>query len=196
MKKFKLIGLTGQSGAGKSTVAKIFADSGITVISADDIVHALYRSNTACVKTIAALFGAQALASDGTPDRKRLAACAFSSTENTKLLNSIVHPFVTEQLFRELRTAEGVVVYDAPQLFESGADIICDAVIGVIADREVRLSRIMARDGLSEEQATSRINAQFDEDFFKKNCDIIISNNGEREELKAQAVAFMHRLKA
>lgn len=194
MKNFKLIGLTGQSGAGKSTVAKIFADSGITVISADDIVHRLYRPNTACVKTIAALFGAQVMSSDGTPDRKRLAAQAFSSAENTKLLNSVVHPFVTEQLFRDLRSAQGVVVYDAPQLFESGTDIICDAVVGVIADREVRLSRIMARDGLSEAQATSRINAQFDEAFFKEHCDELISNSGGKEELRAQAVALMQRL--
>ena len=194
MRKYKLIGLTGQSGAGKSTVARIFADSGLTVISADEIVAALYSKKTPCVKTIAAQFGDDVLNDDGTPNRRLLAQRAFASKQTTELLNSIVHPFVTAELFARLRGEHGVVVYDAPQLFESGADVICDMIIGVTADEGIRLERIMQRDGLCAGDARKRINAQLDEEFFRRSCDTIIQNNGDINGLRAAAEALAHSL--
>ena len=191
MKKYKLIGLTGQSGAGKSEVSAVFSECGATVLDADEIVAELYAEGSPCVRTVAAVFGADVLTSDGTLDRKLLAERAFSSKENTALLGRIVHPFVTARFFELLRDARGTVIYDAPQLFESGADVICDAVIAVVADKNVRLSRIMKRDGLPEKQARERIDAQLSEEYFRERSDYIIENNGDRTELREKA----HRLR-
>ena len=187
MKQFKLIGLTGQSGAGKSTVAHTFADCGATVINADEIVASLYVPDAPCVRTIAACFGAEVLTENGAIDRQALAKRAFSSAENTALLGKIVHPFVTATLFERLRGQSGVVIYDAPQLFESGADVICDAVIAVTADEQTRLRRIMARDGISEEKALERIRSQLKEDFFRANADYLLENNENAEILRKKA---------
>lgn len=193
MKRYKLIGLTGQSGAGKSTVSDVFADCGAKVFNADRIVAELYTANSPCLRTLAAQFGADILQNDGTLDRKTLAARAFSSKENTALLGKLVHPFVTARLFELLRGAEGVVVFDAPQLFEAGADVICDSIIAVVADEAARLQRIIARDNITAEQAQQRINAQLSEAFFREHSDYIIENNGSADELKQRARAvFEH----
>lgn len=186
MKKYKIIGLTGQSGAGKSTVAKYFKDYGCKVINADLLVSQLYEGNSPCVKTISACFGSDIISADGVLNRKLLAQRAFSSKENTALLGSIVHPFVIALFFSELKKCgeSDMVVYDAPQLFESNSDAICDYVISVVADRAKRIERICQRDKITEEQALLRINAQLSEQFFKDNSDFVIENNGSTCDLK------------
>ena len=165
MKNYKLIGLTGQSGAGKSTVAQTFLDLGAEVISADEIVSKLYSENSPCVKTISSCFGSDVLKNDGTPDRKKLAELAFSSAENTALLGKIVHPFVT------------------------------DAVIAVVANEDIRKKRVMQRDCLTEAQAESRLKAQLSEDFFRVTADYVIENNGDRNELRDMAKYLFDRVK-
>ena len=186
MRKYKLIGLTGQSGAGKSTVSKIFSKPGARIINADEIVSELYTPGSYCLKAVAACFGADIINRDGSLNRKLLAERAFSSKENTAALNAIVHPFVTARLFELLKGAEGIVVFDAPKLFDSGADVICDSIIAVVAVQKLRLERIMRRDGLTEDQAVLRIKAQFSEDYFKKHADIIIENNSDEQNLLRQ----------
>ena len=129
MRSYLLAGLTGQSGAGKSTVSRVFSELGAKVIDADAIVRELYVPKSPCVTAVAAAFGSDCLLENGEINRKVLAERAFSSRENTALLGRIVHPFVTARFFELLRGSTGLVVYDAPQLFESGADVICDCVI-------------------------------------------------------------------
>ncbi|MGN0501825.1 MAG: dephospho-CoA kinase, partial [Ruminococcus sp.] len=157
MKKCRIIGLTGQSGAGKSTVASFLEQNGFYVINADLLVQKIYNSGSPCLKTIAAVFGEDIIIDNGTPDRKLLAERAFSSKENTALLSSIVHPFVAAELFAEIKKAAEIgattVVYDAPQLFESNADVICDEIISVTSEKSVRLERICKRDNISKENA-------------------------------------------
>lgn len=181
MKKCKIIGLTGQTGAGKSTVAKLFAEHNIRIIDADSIVHKIYGGASVCPKTLAAAFGNEVLNPDGTPDRPRLAKAVFSSKENLVLLNSIVHPFVMYELLLQIKAeiAKGTktVAYDAPQLFESNSDLICDVIVGVVAEKSVRMQRICSRDGIAPKTAEARINAQLSEEYFRKNSDYIIENN-------------------
>ena len=190
MKKCRIIGLTGQSGAGKSTVAKFLEQNGFKVINADLLVRKIYNSGSPCLKTISAVFGEDITTDNGTPDRKLLAERAFSSKENTALLSSIVHPFVTAELFAEIKEAAEngatTVVYDAPQLFESNADVICDKIISVTAEKTVRLERICRRDNISKENALMRMNAQLNEEFFRENSDYIIENNSDISSLKIQ----------
>lgn len=187
MKKCKIIGLTGQSGAGKSTVAKFFEEYNIKVINADVLVHRLYGRDSVCKKAVCAVFGNDIATPDGSVDRKLLAKRAFSSKENTKLLSSIVHPFVMAEFLAEVKNSSSeVVVYDAPQLFESNADVICDSVLSVVADEAVRLQRICKRDNISEELAKMRLSAQLSEGFFRENSDFIIENNDSIDILKNQ----------
>lgn len=194
MKLYKLIGLTGQSGAGKSTVAEVFAKLGAYVINADMIVAELYNAGSPCLKAAAAEFGQDILNPDGTLDRRKLAQRAFASSERTDALNRLVHPFVTARLFELLRGAEGIVVFDAPQLFEANADVICDAVVAVTADKDIRIKRIIKRDSLSEEQAMLRVNVQYGEEYFRARADYIIENNFDEESLRTQAEKVYNKL--
>lgn len=195
MKKCKIIGLTGQSGAGKSTVAKYFEENNINVINADVIVHRLYGCDSACKRAVCAVFGNDIATSDGGIDRKLLAERAFSSKENTKLLGSVVHPFVMAEFLAEVKNSGSeVVVYDAPQLFESNADVICDLVVSVVADEAVRLQRICKRDNISEELAKMRLSVQLGESFFRENSDFIIENNDNIDILKEQILNLVNTL--
>lgn len=197
MERIKLFGLTGQSGAGKSTVARIFEENGFLVIDADRIVAELYNGNSACLMAVASQFGKDIIKPQGGLDRALLAKRAFSSEQSKALLNRLVHPFVTARLFEVLKEHPQVraAVFDAPQLFESNADVICDAVICVIADTETRLQRICRRDNISVQQAMQRIKAQLDEDYFKKHSDFILENNGSENSLNDKAVSIINRLK-
>ncbi|MDO4883016.1 MAG: dephospho-CoA kinase [Oscillospiraceae bacterium] len=177
MKRVKIIGLTGQSGAGKSTAAQVFEQNGFAVINADSLVTRVYGQNKYCLDAVAARFGSDIINSDGTLNRKLLAKRAFSSEENTRALGGIVHPFVLSEFLKELKGVNGYAVFDAPQLFESGIDVICDTVVSVVAEENTRLARIMNRDGITEDEARQRINAQFSEEFFRANSDYIIENN-------------------
>lgn len=198
MKKCRIIGLTGQSGAGKSTVAGFLEQNGFKVINADLLVRKIYNIGSPCLKTIAAVFGEDIITENGTPDRKLLAERAFSSKENTALLSSIVHPFVTAELFAEIKKAAEngatTIVYDAPQLFESNADVICDKIISLTAEKSVRLERICWRDNISKELALMRMNAQLDEEFFRENSDYIIENNSDISSLKIQLEGLLKQL--
>lgn len=177
MKRVKIIGLTGQSGAGKSTAAQVFEQNGFAVINADSLVKRVYEQNEYCLGAVAAHFGSDIINSDGTLNRKLLAKRAFSSEENTRALGGIVHPFVLSEFLKELKAASGYAVFDAPQLFESGIDVICDTIVSVVAEESTRLARIMNRDGITEDEARQRINAQLSEEFFRANSDYIIENN-------------------
>lgn len=183
MRKIKIIGLTGQSGAGKSTVAEVLEESGFTVINADRQVAEIYKTNPVCLKAVAASFGSDIIGSDGSINRALLAERAFSSAENTALLGKTVHPFVFADTLARLKKARGFVVLDAPQLFESNIDAVCDCVVSVVADKKLRLERITERDGLTREKAEERLNAQLDEEFFVKNSDYIIFNNSDKTAL-------------
>lgn len=198
MKRCRILGLTGQSGAGKSTVASFLEQNGFYVISADLLVRKIYNSGSPCLKTLAAVFGEDIISDNGTPDRKLLAKRAFSSKENTALLSSIVHPFVTAELFTQIKKAAEsgatTVVYDAPQLFESNADVICDEIISVTAEKSVRLERICKRDNISKENALMRMNAQLDEEFFRENSDYIIENNSDLSSLNVQLESLLKQI--
>lgn len=189
MKRINIIGLTGQSGAGKSTVAKLFTDKGILVVSADKIVSELYQKDSVCLNVLSANFGKDIINSDGTLNRQKLAQKAFVTKENTSLLNSLIHPFVLSKFLAIIKDASknsnnNIAVFDAPQLFESNADAFCKAVIAVTASENIRLNRICSRDNISKECAKLRMNAQLDELFFRNNCDFIIENNNDKEMLK------------
>ena len=183
-----VIGLTGQTGAGKSTVCGFAEKLGAAVVNADCVAREVMQPGSPCLEELAKVFGKDILQEDGSLKRKLLAKRAFSDKEKTELLNSISHPFITARAkaYIEKLKKEGIriIIYDAPQLFESGGDSLCDKVATVTAPEEVRIQRIMKRDNISRGEAELRNSAQHDEKFFIEHSDYII--DGAREPEKVQ----------
>lgn len=185
------VGLTGPSGAGKGTLASLFARYGVPSIDTDAVYHALLIPPSPCLEDLTEAFGDGILGADGALDRKALAALVFAPGQEAALdtLNRITHRHVLAEVRKRLadyrRENAAAVLVDAPQLFESGFDAECDAVVSVLAPREVRLARIMARDGLDEARATARLNAQKPDAFFRAHSDAVILNDGSAADMDA-----------
>ena len=171
------IGITGQSGAGKTAICDSLTQFNIPVIKADIIAREVVKLKD-CQDALARRFGDDII-KNGELDRATLASRAFSTRENTDALNHITHPLIVQMM---LAGADGhdTVIFDASQLFESGLCDHCDLIIGIMADENVRLSRIINRDNLTEEQAKLRISAGLPDEFFIENCDCIVKNNGDK----------------
>lgn len=175
------LGLTGPTGAGKSTVARLLEQNGIPLVDADAIARTVTEKGSPVLSALADTFGKDILLPDGSLDRRALAAVAFSSKENTEKLNAVTHPAILARIRRALADAAGdAVILDAPLLFETGLDTLCDRTAAIVADEAVRLARITARDGISEEAAKKRMTAQPDTAFYAARADILLYNNGDR----------------
>lgn len=175
------LGLTGPTGAGKSTVACLLEQNGIPLVDADAIARTVTEKGSPVLSALADTFGKDILFPDGSLDRRALAAVAFSSKENTEKLNAVTHPAILARIRRALADATGdAVVLDAPLLFETGLDALCDHTVAIVADEAVRLARITARDGISEEAAKKRMAVQPDTAFYAARADILLHNNGDR----------------
>ena len=186
-----IVGLTGPSGAGKGTVASLFAAHGIPSIDTDRVYHDLLVPPSPCLNELTARFGGEILYSDGTLNRGALAAVVFAEGHGDDLadLNAITHRHilgvVRDALARYQEDGIPAVLVDAPQLFESGFDAECGFILSVLAPYEVRLARIMARDGLDEGRARARLDASHPDSFFTDRSHAVIVNTGERSAMEA-----------
>ena len=182
----KIIGLTGPTGAGKSTLCERFEQLGIPCVNTDDVYHILTAHSSTCLDELKDRFGNTIINEDGSLNRKSLAKLVFegeNSEKNLASLNEITHKYVWKKtndiLTQYINEGKKVAVIDAPALFSSDIFIgACDFIISVLCDKEIRLQRIMARDNISCEQALARINAQPDDNFFIENSDYYINNSG------------------
>ncbi len=176
----KIIGITGQTGAGKSTVCRELQKLGFYHIDADLVARKFTEKNSPVIPLLCSAFGEDILNTDGSVNRKALAKKAFSSNESTLLLNSITHPAVTEKIREIIKEKESqnckAVLIDAIALFESGENELCDFTVSVVAPVEIRLKRITERDNISREDAMLRISAQQNEAFYRENADFVIEN--------------------
>ncbi len=191
----RIIGLTGGSGTGKGTFAALLRDKGAGWVDADAVYRTLCAQNRKMLAALDAAFGG-VLDENGALDRPKLARIVFADPAKLRKLNEITLPYIRAASLDEMR-AQGdcpFVLYDAPTLFEAGADDLCERIIGVLADTEVRVQRIMARDGLDEAAARARIGAQPDADFYRARCDYIVENNGDLADLQRQADAILKDL--
>lgn len=183
------IGLTGPTGAGKSTVAELFASFGLPVINADRVWRELLIPPSDCLAELARRFGREIIAPDGTLDRRKLGQAVFSNPAELEALNAISHRHIMSDVARRLRGLREsgcrAAVFDAPQLFEAGADQLCNVIVSVLASAEVRLGRVTRRDGISDHDARMRMAAQKPESFFRAHSDYVIENNGGTEALTA-----------
>lgn len=179
----EIYGLTGQTGAGKTTVAELLSKKGFKVIDCDIVARKIVEKGSPVLEKLKAKFGEDIILDDGTLNRKKLAEKAFSTKENEKLLNSITHPAITKLVRKEIveqKDKYKVFVIDAAVLFESELYGYCSKNIVVTADESIRLKRIIERDSITEEQALLRINAQPDEQYYLSKADVVIkTNDGE-----------------
>ena len=188
----QVIGLTGSSGAGKSAAAEILSLHGIPVLDADRIYHSILKTKSACTKELTASFGSEILGRNGLVSRRALANTVFGKPNTPELvhtLNTITHKYVMSEIRKKLQDLRDAglpaAVIDAPLLFEAGAHLECDFVIGVVAKRKLRARRIMVRDGISEEYAEKRLQAQKSDDFYRERCDYILENNTDTADLRS-----------
>ncbi|MBQ1451370.1 MAG: dephospho-CoA kinase [Clostridia bacterium] len=197
MRKAIKVGLTGTTGAGKSTVAEGLKKYGYAVIDADLIARIATERSSPLLPQLAEAFGADIINEDGSLNRKLLADRAFRSDFERNTLNSITHPEIIRLIEKKVQGAfwDGyeAVIIDAPQLFESGLAKSCNLVISVVAPEDVRLRRIMERDEMTEESARKRIRAQLPDDYFRQNSDFVIENTGNEEELK-EKILYVARM--
>lgn len=175
-----IVGLTGPTGSGKSSASKIASFNSIKVVDCDLLARKAVEKGTDGLNALVSVFGDEILQTDGTLNRKKLAAVAFKSKENTELLNKTILPFIAELVKAE---ASGIdTIIDAPTLFESGINSICTKTIAVLADKNTRLERIINRDNLTLKEAELRIGAGKDDDFYKQNADYVLYNNGSEQD--------------
>lgn len=182
----KIIGITGNSGSGKSTVCEIIKENyNAKIIDADKVAKSLTTPDTEYFKDIINTFGKSILDENKRLNRKKLADIVFNSKEKKLLLDKLTFKYVVEEIKREIKNVQNCdyILLDVPLLFESNLDEICDLTIGVIASEDVKIKRIMQRDNISLEKAKSRLNSQSKEEFYIKNCDYIINNKEKLNEI-------------
>ncbi len=182
-----IIGLTGQSGAGKSTVASFFEKRGFRIIDCDAIVHSLYEEKR-YANTIAEAFGDDYLTENGSVDRKKLGALVFSNKRALTRLNETVYPLILEAVLGEVNRAKydgADAILDAPLLFEYELESVCDLTVGIFCDRKTAEERLSVRDGKPPEEIRGRLSAQHDASYFRAHCDYVLENNGDAEALQA-----------
>lgn len=197
MRNYTILGLTGPTGAGKGEVGRLLAQHGYEVIDSDILARKALEKGSPALLGLKAVFGNDIIKTSGEADRALIAKRAFSTPENTELLNSIVHPQVFALVFNEIdriiKNGGTHIVYDAPVLFESKSRYICDSVITVLADYKLRCERIMKRDSITVEQAKMRMKAQHNNDFYVKQSDYIIYNNGDIADIARQLEQIIRR---
>ena len=190
----KIIGLTGMSGAGKSTLCEVFRKRGFSVIDCDGIAREVAQDRD-FLNELQSRFPAKLLNEDGSLDRAATAKAIFTDDSKRALYNQIIFPYIIYRIIREIRSASGNVLLDAPTLFDSGLDMICTAIVGVTASPEICAKRITERDKITPERAAERLSAQYGAEFLRTHCDHIIENNGTIEDFIERAEKITDKLK-
>ena len=194
----KIIGVTGPSGSGKTMLCKFFEKQNIPAIYADALYHSMLVPPSDCLSAIRRVFGEAVFRTDGTLDRKKLGGIVFSDPEKLEILNKTVLSYVIAEIRRIVsdyeKAGHGIVIVDAPTLIESGFDTECAAVIAVLADKNKRIERIWARDGITEGEAEKRASAQKDDTFYVSAADFIFHNDGDPSLFEENAAALLGKL--
>lgn len=193
--KSYIVGLTGQSGAGKTTVCEAFESCGFHIINADMVSRYVSTENKECLSELQAAF--PDFVENGVLNRRKLGAFVFAYRNELDKLTSITFPYITNEISSRIEKIgdNELILIDAPTLFESGLNKNCDKIVSVIANQDIRLKRIIKRDNISEEEAKKRFSSQLSEEFFKKNSNYFIENNSSVDELRNKAIKTAQNIK-
>lgn len=185
-----IIGITGGTGCGKTTLLNVIHSLGGMVLDCDEIYHSLLQSddslNAAIKERFPSAFSAEGL------DRKELGKLVFSDPRALADLNAITHTAVRREVERRLSAGPKLAAIDAIALFESGLGELCDITVAVTAPEDARIARLVARDGISPEYAHNRIAAQHDSLWFQQHCDFSLENSGTPKEFREKCVDFLN----
>lgn len=191
------VGLTGGIACGKSTVSEMFAAIGAHIVDADKIAREVVLPGKPALVKIVEAFGDECLNFDGTLNRKYLGSIVFQDEAARRKLESITHPAIRQEMLRQMAyweetDPEGMTIADIPLLYESGWDKFYkfSDIIVVYVPRSVQLERLRKRDGLSEEEAMLRLNAQMPIEKKRDMADVVIDNSGTLEETRRQVERF------
>ncbi|WP_186564320.1 dephospho-CoA kinase [Lawsonibacter celer] len=196
----KRIGITGPTGAGKTTVLGVLEALGAEIIDCDAVYHDLLERSGPLRQALTVRFGPEILDREGRVDRKRLGGVVFGDPAALEDLNAITHRFILEEIDRRCAQAEArgcpAVGIDAIALIESGVGETCGVIVGVLAPPELRVRRIMRREGIPESYARQRVEAQKGDAFFRDNCGYILDNgrDGDPEPVKRRALELFRSI--
>ena len=194
----KLIGLTGGIATGKSTVSTLLRLSGYPVIDADQLVRQLQTAHSKGLERLTAVFGSGILNADQTLNRQALGSLVFSDQTKLAKLNMVMQPLIRDEIWRQVKNYQKqqipYVILDAPLLFDTRSRVECDLVVVVATDHQIQVQRLMKRNGYSQAEAEQRIDSQMPLAEKKRLADIVIDNNGSKEELKRQVAGLIDQM--
>ena len=186
-----IIGITGGTGCGKTTLLTEIEKLGGLVLDCDAIYHDLLRSDNQLLASIENRF--PGVVENGQLNRKKLGAIVFADKQALQDLNFITHGAVKAAVLCKLESQPALAAIDAIALFEGGLAELCDLTVAVTAPVEARIKRLMARDNIPEDYARNRIAAQHDANWFRERCDEILENNGNLDTFQCKCLAFLTR---
>ena len=187
-----ILGITGGTGCGKTTLLNEIKKLGGVVLDCDAIYHELLLSDKEMLAAIHARF--PGVVEDGALNRKKLGSIVFADPQALLDLDAITHAPVKQEVLRRLEEKPALAAIDAIGLFEGGLAELCNVTVAVTAPEEDRIRRLMQRDGISEEYAVCRIDAQHDESWFRQRCDYVLENNSSLDAFATKCLAFLRHL--
>lgn len=191
-----IFGITGGSGSGKTSASSILAEKGVHIIDTDVIAHKVTEKGTECLRELEEYFGSEIILADGTLDRKKLASVAFTDDNKKAQLNRITHKHIKDSILKDIeKSTADIIAIDGAVIIGSNIEPLCEFIVSVVANREIRLERIKKRDRISDKQAVERLNAQPDDRFYIENSKYVIYNNGDNEELRENVYAVYDEIK-
>jgi len=191
----KIIGLTGGSGSGKSTIGRCSADEDLLYIDADRLGQQVILKGKPAFDELISIFGDSILGSDGEIHRKKLGGIVFSDPNKLAHLNRISHHYIKQEILKIIAdTDKKGIIIDGAVIIGSIIQDMCDVIVSVLADKQIRIGRILERDGISREMAEKRIANQPDDKFYIENSDYIIYNNEETEKAINEGAEIFRRI--
>ena len=187
-----ILGITGGTGCGKTTLLRCIAAQGGLILDCDAIYHELLRNDPALLSAIEARFPGSV--ENGVLQRKKLGSLVFSDEKALTDLNAITHGAVKAEVLRRLSEKPRLAAIDAIALFEGGLATLCDITVAVTAPEEARIQRLMVRDGIGRDYAKRRITAQKSAEWFRERCDYCLENNGTQADFQKTCLAFLRKL--
>ena len=186
-----ILGITGGTGCGKTTLLAEIENLGGLVLDCDAIYHDLLCRDDKLLTAIEARF--PGVVENGQLNRKKLGAIVFADEHALQDLNAITHGAIRQEVLCKLKSRPRLAAIDAIALFESGLSELCDMTIAVTAPTEDRVRRLMARDSIPEDYARARIAAQHDEGWFRQRCGEILENDSDLDSFRSKCLAFLTR---
>ena len=187
-----ILGITGGTGCGKTTLLNCIAQLGGVILDCDAIYHELLKTDPALLSAIEARF--PGTVENGVLQRKKLGNLVFSDENALNDLNRITHGAVKAEVLRRLADHPPLAAIDAIALFEGGLATLCDITVAVTAPEEARIQRLMVRDGIGRDYAKRRIAAQKSAEWFRERCDYCLENNGTQADFQKTSLAFLRKL--